>query len=408
MVAKQRGDAPFPLHLGLPAALCLAALLVIIRFSHVSAPAVLGVFVVAGIIAAATQQALPAAGLRLRARIEALWPWPLLLAGLFLAIAALSGLWAQDPAPWARRLPRLLLLAGLFLGALAISDRRPKDTISWVLLGAFALSLPLMMHFLLFRMDTPKADGFINRNIVVLTLSLWVVMAHVAHLGVTALWRRLLAILLFAGCGAVVSHAGSQTAIVALATGLGAFALTHLWPSGITKLVAFGAATLTLLMPLIVYLLAQLPIDWQSIDFFASAYAHIRLAIWVSHLEGILNAPVLGWGLDASRSFGEHWLTTRLGDGMTFSTSHHPHNAFLQFWFDLGIPGALAMSGLMLSIGLRLNHIAVPLRPYAVALFAAIVTVMCVSHGAYQSWWLASLIILIAAFPAPREDKEKG
>ena len=153
------------------------------RFSHRAAPAILLFFGVVGLIVAWQRGTLSQIAPRFQKRLAALWPAPLILALLFLTIAALSFFWAADITPWARRMPRLvLILAGFLLLLLVMTDK----SLRWsrlALLGAFAVATVLLLHFLFYRMDMHKAQEFINRVVVVTSLSIWVVAAHFKLLG---------------------------------------------------------------------------------------------------------------------------------------------------------------------------------------------------------------------------------
>ena len=298
-------------------------------------------------------------------------------------------------------MPRLvLILAGFLLLLLVMTDK----SLRWsrlALLGAFAVATVLLLHFLFYRMDMHKAQEFINRVVVVTSLSIWVVAAHFKLLGRSEREN----LLVFAGLVAIALFMSlsseSQTSAVALAAGLVAYVMTRFWPVLAPRLVTVGAAALALFMPVIVYGLSSLPLGWDELEFFQAASMKSRMHIWLSHMEGIVQRPFLGWGLDATRTFQDAWLPpdTRIFGVETLRMGAHCHNAFLQFWFDLGALGAVAMTALVGAVGWRTQLIAVSHRPLAVALFAAIVTVMAVSHGAYQSWWLACVVILMLAFP---------
>ena len=88
----------------------------------------------------------------------------------------------------------------------------------------------------------------------------------------------------------------------------------------------------------------------------------------------------------------------------------HTHNAPLQWWLELGLPGAALMAGLWL-FALRLiagQSAGRAARAIAIGGFAAAFVIACLSFGAWQAWWLATLGLaaaLIALFlpPLPQE-----
>ena len=131
-----------------------------------------------------------------------------------------------------------------------------------------------------------------------------------------------------------------------------------------------------------------------------------RLQIWTSTAERALERPVTGWGLDASRrvpatraEYGTHARST---------IDLHPHNAFLQVWLELGAPGAVAVAAILIAIGLAAQRFSTTRWRSACVCgaFGAALLIANVSFGAFQSWWLAALMIVagfawVAAAAAP-------
>ena len=112
--------------------------------------------------------------------------------------------------------------------------------------------------------------------------------------------------------------------------------------------------------------------------------------IWSFAGERIAERPLAGWGLDAARGIpggkdpirpGETWLPL------------HPHNAPLQVWLELGVPGAVLFA---LLVALPWYGLAVVPWPrifvaaagtsLAIALIASLAT-----YGIWQEWWVATL-----------------
>lgn len=118
-----------------------------------------------------------------------------------------------------------------------------------------------------------------------------------------------------------------------------------------------------------------------------------RLHIWAFTAERIAEHPIRGWGINASRVMpggksivgGEAWS----GHALPL----HPHNAPLQVWLELGLPGALLFGGLGVLLFLRVARPGAP-RGLAVIATGQIVSALALlssSYGVWQSWWLATL-----------------
>ncbi len=146
--------------------------------------------------------------------------------------------------------------------------------------------------------------------------------------------------------------------------------------------------------PLTLPLLADHPLVLRDADAFKTSFGH-RLLIWDFAGKRIAERPLLGWGLDSSRSIpgGKELIRT---DQRRLPL--HPHDAALQVWLELGLPGA-ALSALLLGwLWLRLAAAAWP-RLYAAAAggsLAAASAVMSAGWGVWQEWWIATLSL--AAF----------
>jgi len=70
----------------------------------------------------------------------------------------------------------------------------------------------------------------------------------------------------------------------------------------------------------------------------------------------------------------------------------HPHNAPLQFWLELGLPGAVLFALIIAGLWLRLGRADWP-PLYAAAAGGSLVTALVValgSYGVWQEWLVAS------------------
>jgi O-antigen ligase len=126
-----------------------------------------------------------------------------------------------------------------------------------------------------------------------------------------------------------------------------------------------------------------------------------RFYIWAFAAERIAERPLLGWGMNASRSMpgGKDQIVDNIrGKNYGEVMPLHPHNIALQVWLELGVVGALLMAGLFARLILFGT---VPARPPYVAAAAAGLTVtafvqFALSYGAWQSWWLACVFLATA------------
>jgi O-antigen ligase len=102
-----------------------------------------------------------------------------------------------------------------------------------------------------------------------------------------------------------------------------------------------------------------------------------RLTIWAFTDARILEQPLLGWGMDASRSW-PHIIPL------------HPHNASLQLWLELGGVGAVIAAAFVFFLFWLIAK-ATEGKAYmavASATLAAYLAIGALSFGVWQEWWL--------------------
>ena len=89
----------------------------------------------------------------------------------------------------------------------------------------------------------------------------------------------------------------------------------------------------------------------------------------------------------------------------------HPHNALLQVWLELGIPGILLAIATVVMILTKISRIISGRKEMATVLTVVFATTLIaeLSYSIWQSWWLvflwvlAALMIAIAGGPARPE-----
>jgi O-antigen ligase len=164
--------------------------------------------------------------------------------------------------------------------------------------------------------------------------------------------------------------------LFALIAGSAAFALVLV--AGVRGLAALGAAQTAfwLSAPWIVQAAGVGAHLRQEAGAIKPSWAE-RLRIWRFASDRVAEHPWRGWGMDASRSFGD-------------TIPLHPHNWPLQVWLELGVPGAVIVTGLSLGMLRGIAGLRSPIqRAAAAGAMSAYLAVGAVSFGLWQSWWLA-------------------
>jgi O-antigen ligase len=341
------------------------------------------------------------------------WRWvrqPRMLAGLLAALAVLgvaSGLWSILPQHSFLEGLRFLTLSasGLIVaGAVAsLGDGERRRILRWtamsiivtvaVLVADLTLGLPVLRLFV--HGEVIPHERF-DRGTTVIGLLFWPL--------ALGLWRararRLLAVTCVAVAVALIVIP-SSTNRLALSAGAVAWVLTWSAPRAIPRLVLAATVVFGLALP---FALPRLLPSNESVVVLADHAPWIkfsglhRLLIWRFVSERTAERPLLGWGMDASRELpGGH---TRLVDTLSRpivpdsaeALPLHPHDAFLQWWVELGAIGAVlgitAVATLLLSITALGSSVA---AASATAFAVGALTIAMLGYGFWQSWWLSTL-----------------
>lgn len=366
-------------------------------FSSRAAPVFLALAALGGVLAAVMDGT---ARIWLGALIAAVRrPTPMILVLTALtAWATMSLAWSPVPLEGAQRLLKFaLILIGGAGGIFFLAPRFPPKLLYLAIAVLVACGLYLSLEFLGIAPPILSLDDSANRSILTYVLLAWPLAAFLAHRGM-----RFYAIVLLVSAGAMSFYSTSQTALFAWLAGLVTMALfTILARRTFVVLVGGGLSVLTLAMPLFTTALAAW-IPRSFWDKFANAHAIERLQIWLDYDRLIAAEPIAGWGL----------AFHRIAQYMTFepslqmqTTPSHPHNAALEFWVDLGAVGAL---GFALAIYLVLQRIAAtdtPHVPFAIGAFGSAMAAALVGFGALQSWWLATLPMIMFVFYAQHANR---
>ncbi len=346
----------------------------------------------------------------------------------FALLGGLVCLWALATTAWAVEPPQALLATGQVFGvacaaAVHLAAIRRIDGATRRFIGAALLAgVICALAFLAVELaddaaiarqlsdlrDISPDQVFSRYNRGLTVLLLLTAPALLALAG--AITRLVLGVLVSA---LVMAYYGSslQLAVgVALLAVLLALALQRAAPWLIGAVIALFVVTVPLLPPLTVQ---TVDTDTLTARTHNVSIAH-RIIVWQFSAERIAEKPLTGWGMNAARAIpgGKEKVVLIPGPApvMGEKLPLHTHNAPLQWWLELGLPGAALMAGLWL-FALRLiagQSAGRAARAIAIGGFAAAFVIACLSFGAWQAWWLATLGLaaaLIALFlpPLPQE-----
>lgn len=330
--------------------------------------------------------------------------------GAFGLWSAATLLWSLEPAQGATLLPRVLLvaLAGLLLVRLPwAADAALRRAVGAALAAGLALAAlwlvvdVLLLDYALTIWLTGHAvdpQNVPKRGLTLLAMLVWPAALWLER------WRR------GAGVGAVtilvllfaLSDAGA--AKLALAIGALAWGLTRLAPRwtlwGGAGLLAVGVIALPVVLPAAIERFDLLHKTVHSTQH--------RLVIWTFASEHALERPLTGWGFNMARSLPGGDAIDPLTGGEYIPL--HTHNAPLQWWLELGLPGAVAGVAFLVVLAVRLARRrgdTPRARACAAATLAAAVVILLTGYGAWQLWWLSSLALIAALVAAVLPPPER-
>ncbi len=364
---------------------------------------------------------------------------PFAAAGAFAAWSLIACLWSADPIGG---LYKVLILVGMLVlvrAAIASVRCTGREVILaiWqglmigLLLGAVYLSIEavtargiskfLFTHFpwlqsgyekhLRFRRGviTNVSDANINRVTAVFTLFLWpaLLMAQ------SSLQGRAKTIAL--GGLAVASvilmvFSRHQTSQLAILVSTIAFAIAWYAPAAARRLVATSWVAITaLVVPLS---LAAYSHGMQlSPVLFNTAKA--RIIIWGYTAEQVLQRPILGVGTNATGAIDLQRTEPKekpQGYASAKETRAHPHNFYLQVWYELGAIGASLFALLGLAILAAIKKLPEAQHPIAITQFTMTAVMIGSSYGLWQTWLqgaiVFSFIALLMAMKLASPDRD--
>lgn len=240
-----------------------------------------------------------------------------------------------------------------------------------------------------------------TRNTAPITLFLWPAM--LAAIGATRppLTHAIPAILLAlaAACVALSPHETSKIAFIA---SLVVFAVSYATVTWTRRTLTAGWTAACLLIVPIALLAHDMKLHEHSA---LQNSVRARLIIWNETATETLKTPILGVGARMTYEIGPRRLAQmnaerkkriaatpaeqQAKEWFPRKLSRHAHNAFLQTWYELGAVGIL----LFLAGGVFVINTTARMtprhQPFALATFAAAMTLAASSYGMWQAWFVA-------------------
>ena len=236
---------------------------------------------------------------------------------------------------------------------------------------------------------TAVADYALNRNFAILVLALWPVLLILrSRFDGARSWIAGAALLAVSAAGVFMS--AHETSMLALLFSSATFAGMALAPRLVRPLIAAGWITATLLVVPIA--MAAYSSGLHQARWIPETGRN-RIILWNVTAEKVLEAPLLGTGVAATKALDEEEAPkakTLPGHTYPQKAGRHAHNILLQTWYELGgIGAALLLMTRLLPLRLA-RHLPASGEPYAAASFVAATLIGAFSWGMWQTWFMAA------------------
>ena len=318
------------------------------------------------------------------------------LLGCLLVWGTASAWWSVDPL---RSLIIAARLAGLFAVGLALVGAancvNAPRRLTFVSLAGFTLGVAMAATDLLTKgaLGAPFTDRAYQAAALNRASVLFAIMLLPASAVLVCRGRAICALIMFVMTAAMIYMLAGTAAKGALLAGLPMGLLLYLSRARVARVAAAMSVLIIVTAPLTLAKLAQLPPLAEAADVVKLSAGH-RLLIWSFAGDRIAERPLAGWGFDASRAMpggkelirpGQAWMPL------------HPHDAPLQLWLELGVPGAVLFALIVALAWFALADVDWP-RLFAAAAGASLMAALVASfasYGIWEEWWLGTLWFLL-------------
>jgi O-antigen ligase len=346
----------------------------------------------------------------------------------FILYAGLSALWAPDPwPPVSVSLMAIVVLAGSLVLVELMRTERGEDALHmgeglWIglLVGALYMiaeaasgqAIKIWVYNLLAlgpdqlkparyftwehgRLIAVHSDD-LTRNIVPAPLLLWPALMTASVLS-SRWWRRVIMCMLVLLTTAAVFLATSETSKLALPASALVFAVA--WYSAPLARYALSGAWVAACLGVVpaAYLARYLELQNAS---WLQLSAQLRITIWSEIAKKVPNAPFFGVGANMTYDTTPvmHEAPAAVASWAGHSTIPHPHNVYLQTWYELGFVGAVLLMVFGLLLLRNMARLDARSRSFGFALFTAAAVQIAFSYNTWQIWFMCLFGFAAAMF----------
>jgi O-antigen ligase len=351
--------------------------------------------------------------------------------GVLLAYAVLSTAWAVSPL---ESLPHVVAATLMLLSVHGLSvwigeqeEPRLRHLMFWIIVafaaGLLWLTLDVVGHQSIkqwfinaFEFLKPHSTdkhyrfdhtGYVwltlsdlNRNIAALNLLLWPVLMCAAVFWSGTKGRVIIGVLFAATvvCTFASEHETSKLAIIAAALIYVVARLSIRVAKGL--LLAGWAVVILATVPIALY--AYNGLGLQNSEWVQRS-GRDRIVIWADIAERTLENPILGVGARSTNALNARGTAslTESNERKQWTIGRHPHNVYLQAWYELGAIGAILLGIAGLVAFSQLSQFAPQTWPFALATLTSTALELALCWDIWQRWFFGivcfSAVVLVMA-----------
>ena len=341
-------------------------------------------------------------------------PLALAVVALFLLVAGASLYWTPDMDAAERQLIQFaytLLPIACAIGVLMRLPDRLVRRLEWAFIAGILIGMTILvfevkegqpLHYWVQGLKPGELSiNTFNRALVGMAMLVFPTVGLVLARG-----QNNLAIVIPVGYGALLTQTESQTALLGVAVGAIVYVLAVRLPKftpwmvgGIFVALSIGAVPVAFAFDASGLVHA----DWLMLS------ARHRIEVWHFAAEKIMAAPWLGYGLESAQAtFPKAGEISSILPHDINMVHRHPHNLFLQIWYEFGALGAAVVMIAGLAMLWRLSKLAPRAGQAGIATFSACLAMVAVtSFSIWHTWFMCTLalalfsVLLLARDPLP-------
>ena len=193
--------------------------------------------------------------------------------------------------------------------------------------------------------------------------------------------------------------------------GEGVYVMSRFLPPFTVYFFSIASGLLTWMAP---FLFKMLLVDGKELSLFQNfsdiSYLH-RLAIWKEVAKKSFESPFIGHGIGSYRHIPDDMIEIFHGKGMVIGEKFglHPHNLPLHVSYETGSIGLFFIAVMIGTIAYRvISESEGRARDLKLGCFISSMVVFWLSVGAYQTWWLSTLILAVCLFQRESDYGKTG